>query len=532
MCDLTNIVRILQAMCRRVGTPRALTVSLLIEAGEWEQLTRLSVNPYDYQKPEDFARDQLVTEWLRKFEGLPAGLDLHASAVESFQKAEVDCFWTNERLSPFLAGLGLTEQENLIRPFISKVRQEIREILGPLPKRLNGRHGPGATYSDKGKQATVPDKFSSVPTLTPSVSSLLGFWDDRWCKINNERGGRLNYVRGNRFTSVPKDSRKKRGICIEPSLNVWFQLDVGSALRKRLKEKRGLDLDEGQVEHRLLACNGSLHEGSWSTIDLSSASDTVAYNLVKLLLPYEWFSLLDSLRSPYTEIGGKWVKLEKFSSMGNGYTFELETLLFFAIVKVASGGDYVKVYGDDIIVNQKHEREVLSALRYFGFTPNPKKTFFHGLFRESCGGDFMDGVNVRAPYLKGAPDSPPAWISLLNSLMRWVGNDPLRWAVVKDAWHIGLAQIPTCYRFFGPEALGDVVIHPPLGADDRRTAWERDGITWWKCLLPISRKRVGFKYFTPDVVMAAILYGAAADSRGFVPRDPVEGFKIGRVAYS
>ena len=147
---------------------------------------------------------------------------------------------------------------------------------------------------------------------------------------------------------------------------------------------------------------------------------------MKLFLPEDWFEVLDALRSPMThvrdDVVGKeaWVRLEKFSSMGNGFTFELETLLFAAITEVtcdnadARLGSGIWVYGDDIIYPSVHASAVASALRWCGFIPNKTKSFSTGPFRESCGGDYFLARNVRSYYIKDNPHEPSDWIRSLS----------------------------------------------------------------------------------------------------------------------
>lgn len=533
--DLRDVVKVLSALCTAVGTPRALAVNLLAINGEWDQLVMMTVDPKHYSDPERYFGDRQVTDFVRKMKNLPITVDLHKAAVTTFFKCEAMCYKSNERLAPFThpGSLYLDDTDARIKSgFLSRVRAEIREILGPLPARLLGRLGPGATFSDKGRSVTVPHKFSSVPSLTRSVAPYLKYWDDQWNKIHNERGGVLDYVRGNRFTSVPKDSVKNRGICIEPALNLWFQLSVGSIIRRRLKQKRGICLDSGQDLHRQTACRAS-RDGTLATLDLSNASDTVCRNLVKLLLPSDWFSLLDDLRSPFTNVEGNWHRLEKFSSMGNGFTFELETLLFYAIARASCPEGDILCYGDDMIIPSSSFRDVVAALEFLGFEVNRLKSFGSGPFRESCGGDFFNGTVVRPYYLKEIPDGPEKWIAVANGLFRaglCSELDSPRFRVVREARDLALRAIPsTIRRCRGPSALGDVVIH------DNEAKWNykvTHGIRWFKAWIPVSRRRVPWHLFTGPVQLAAILYGVGADHVGVIPRDSVSGYREGRVAYS
>jgi hypothetical protein len=159
-----------------------------------------------------------------------------------------------------------------------------------------------------------------------------------------------------------------------------------------------------------LAREGSIN-GDLVTLDLSNASNTVALMLVYHLMSEDWFNLLDLLRTSQVEYKGVQIDLEMFSSMGNGFTFELESLIFYAIAltvaaKVGRETGFpidtskISVFGDDIIVPKRMDRELRLTLKLFGFQVNNKKSFSQGPFRESCGVDYFLGVNIRPFYKK------------------------------------------------------------------------------------------------------------------------------------
>jgi hypothetical protein len=459
--------------------------------------------------------------------------------------------------------------------FVVECRKEVDRLLGSRPPTLlEGRFGPGATMSDKSQASTVPDKMSSLPTLTPNAWPHLFPWSGTmWASASASLGNSPSFIRGNAFFSVPKTALTRRGCAKEPSVNGFYQLGLGRVMKKRLLS-RGINLAEGQDIHRLRAKSAS-RDGQLATIDLSSASDTVCVNLVKLMLNPKWFELLDSLRSPYTLVGGKWVRLEKFSSMGNGYTFELETCLFAAIAHTACRGEVTYgrdflVYGDDIIVPVRFAKDVISALKFFGFTPNEKKTFSEGSFRESCGGDFFDGVGVRPFSLEKDPDEPQKLISLANGIRRMARQDgapPSRWLGLRRSWFKCLDLLPlTVRRCRGPEALGDVVIHDEEDRWDTR--WRDNCIRYVRCYRPAQYRVIGWEGWAHDVQMAAALYRVSVtqesrdengltfiakakrpnhgrivtahaaktdpslDPRGIIPRDGVTGYKVGWVPFS
>jgi hypothetical protein len=423
------------------------------------------------------------------------------------------------------------------------MRSWIKDVLGPVPRELNPRFGPGATYGDVGRYITVPDKMSSRPTTTSEARCILPLWyETAWGRAlvsSYPSHSDPEVVLGNRFTTVRKDALKDRGIAIEPSINVGYQLALGSIIRGRLFAKTGIDLDRGQEFHRWLAKEAS-RTGSHATIDLSNASDTVARILVMLLLPRGWYDLLNTFRSPYTLVKGEWVYLHKFSSMGNGFTFELESLIFSAIVAFAchvhgenmDNGRNATVYGDDIILPVKASGTALALLRWLGFQPNKQKTFVDGPFRESCGGDYFNGKAVRPHYIKEEPDEPAKWITLANGIRRLGHQDPysdFRWSTPWRAWLRALDAIPSdIRRNRGPEDLGDLVIHDSREfwsvRTDPRNPGSKQLRTWQPC-----RTIVKWHNWKPEIVLAAALYGGR--SEGVSPRGGVSGYRHRWTAY-
>jgi hypothetical protein len=553
-----QVVRIVTSLCRNAGSPKSLAVEILLRNGEFAQLQELRVRPQDYECPEKYWRDAVCVDMLRKCD-LETTVDREAAAVATFVACEQQNAASNVRLSRYLDESLLLEEPSdvAVYDFICRMRKDIQSTLGALPDHLTPRFSGGATYADSGKLTTIPDKMSSTPTITSGARVLLPFWHETmWSKnLVTERPHRSDplTVRGNIFFTVPKDGTKFRGCCKEASINVALQLDAGRVMKTRLR-RIGIDLKAGQATHRTLAQAASV-DGKKATIDMSNASDTVCRVLPKLVLPESWYELLNSLRATHTEITGvgrpgvtNWVRLEKFSSMGNGFTFELETVIFSAIARTVvsiHGGDPVEVscYGDDLIVPTDHYREVMAALRMFGFTPNMKKTFGEGPFRESCGGDFFSGVPVRAHYLESLPDEPQHWISLANGLRRvsHVPGDPRRsqerWEFVRKAWFMAQDPIPSdIRRCRGPECLGDIVIHdhPNTWSHvdvrklvDHDPSWDQQYI---HAYVPVPNV-LPWHHWLPAVQLASCTLGLP--SQGVTPRKSgdidVSGYRIGKV---
>jgi hypothetical protein len=209
-------------------------------------------------------------------------------------------------------------------------------------------------------------------------------------------------VEMNAVDFVPKNWKTHRMIAKEPTHALPLQLAVDSFL-KRLLRKWGIDLSS-QERNQDLARQGSI-DGSWATIDLKGASDTVAISLAAWLLPWDWYDFIVSIRStlyraPWQSAPQRYAKL---SSMGNGYTFALETLFFTAACRAVGSRDHA-VYGDDIVIRTEFVSDLLRLLKFMGFTVNEEKSFVNpnSRFRESCGGDYYQGRRVTPFYLRDA----------------------------------------------------------------------------------------------------------------------------------
>jgi len=290
-----------------LSCPRALTLAILARYGEWEAIVTMDLNPALYAEPESYLRAAQAHAFLAKLPDIPmSGPDeRRAAAIAKWRQGELECARSNARLTPYLYnGPFQSLSEIRIAEFFSDVKKLVKTTLGRPPTLIEGRFGPGSTVSD-GYGSVVPDKISSVPTYTPHAWPWLVNWFS--CGLGSvraESGRPPARVRGNQFFTVPKNCKTDRACAKEPSINVYYQLGLGGAVRRRLS-KVGLDLDHGQDLHRALAREGSL-TGRWATIDLSNASDTVSKVLVKLLLPSDWYELLHSSdpRVPSSRVHG------------------------------------------------------------------------------------------------------------------------------------------------------------------------------------------------------------------------------------
>lgn len=180
---------------------------------------------------------------------------------------------------------------------------------------------------------------------------------------------------------------------------------------------------------------------------------------MQLLLPPDWYELLSALRSPVTQIDGEEHRNAMFSSMGNGFTFELESLLFYVLARATAYfrgiAGVISVYGDDIIVPTEMAEDLVWVLKFFGFQTNPEKSFWNGSFRESCGGHYDNGVDITPFYIREPVDNVLAVIAVANALRRWVFQDYSppegKMAIVcldseaEEIWRWLKSLVPSCF---------------------------------------------------------------------------------------
>lgn len=201
----------------------------------------------------------------------------------------------------------------------------------------------------------------------------------------------VSIVRGSRFSRVPKNNVDDRPINIEPLGNVMVQRQIGVGIRNLLKKVLHIDLKSLQHTHR------NRIKSSIATIDLKNASDAISTALVEFLFP-SWF--VEKLHKARCDMvygfDGEYHMPKKISSMGNGFTFELMTLILTALCRVLD--DKATVFGDDIIVSKEVAPSVVSHLESVGFVVNKDKSFLSGPFRESCGGNYHDDEGYIESY--------------------------------------------------------------------------------------------------------------------------------------
>lgn len=376
----------------------------------------------ELQFTDDLAAFFQIQALFSKQKNLDLGVDKSLACKESFFLSEDDCRKANIRISE-------NNPPSTVACVIHYAQQLISELLfrefpdgPPMIEDCDPVFGPGTNTSLRNSgpfnlRKKLGAKLSCSPNSIPIIGSMLEALPLLVAlNVVDESDDRVTAsvsIEAAQYDEVAKNWKTFRGMVVETPLSGMYQRCYGTFIRDALF-RDGCNLKD-QSFNQVKACKASLvaydtylDEEAVVTCDKTRASDCMANEAVWLLLPYQWAARLDELRSPVVVFPDKSiVKLEKFSSMGNGFTFELESLLFWGILKGAMRHAKVKptvfnhgVYGDDVIIPAKAFRIYKETIEWLGFSINKEKTFLRGYFRESCGHDYFFGYNVRGFYLK------------------------------------------------------------------------------------------------------------------------------------
>lgn len=304
-----------------------------------------------------------------------------------------------------------------------------------------------------------------------------------------------------RVVQVPKTLKSPRTISVEPSYMMLMQQSVARPLMAYLESGRfryGSIRFTDQTVNRDLARIGSI-DGSLSTIDLKDASDLVSYDVVKRMFRQcpTFFDFIDACRSRRAQLpDNSSITLKKFASMGSALCFPIEAMTFFTIVMMSlvrqSGRSLSKgllhelsakvaVYGDDIILPTQTAVGVMEDLQSFGLKVNREKSFYTGLFRESCGGDYYMGHDVTPAYCRRWAGTDVAfdsgalasYVSLSNQLYvrgLWNATQYIRDYVQRRAGPIPRTRVPV-----GVQSFASCLYDTGLRWDKDRSGWRVKG---------------------------------------------------------
>lgn len=404
-----------------------------------------------------------------------------------------------ERLSTLPTG-SFKELDGVLDSCAQIARYIVAVALGSRdPREILPRHGPGAVATgergpEKAKFTEIIERLERVYPFMEYMKFNLTHVSDTWdTPLTSRESGTAKVV------LVPKDSRGPRLISCEPLSNQWIQQ---GQMRVMVDALEAHPLTRGQVNFRDQSINGKLALRSslsreFATLDMKDASDRVSWALVELLFPENWKEALFASRSPNTKLpNGSIVQLKKFAPMGSAVCFPVEALCFFAL---AVGAVYCKqlrieqgslsltagkiridkrrlrkiastifVYGDDIVCRTEDCGSIQTYLANFDLKFNEAKCCIAGHFRESCGVDAFQGVNVSPTRFRvharsylPTPQALVSWVEYSNSLFEkgyWRAGEYIKdW--IQETW-----PIPTLYTPDGTSAArkGGIFFYRPF----------------------------------------------------------------------
>ena len=507
-------LRMCHALLEELDCPRSLAIHILIKYEEWDQVAvGLPLEAEWFCDAESFFRAYQATKLLSKADFLPTTFDKRAVALGRFESAEAQCLETNRRWRSWLEGRSITIDPDVDR-VISTTRRRIHSILRRFPyERLleHCRWGPGATTSIRNPRTSVYEKYLEPVTGSGPCLTLFGSFVDQVPLWRSLQRGAYCVSDGNKVVLVPKDAKTLRSIAAEPSFDSFVQLGIGQLMREGLT-RNGVHL-ESQEMNRDLARYGSL-TGKVATIDLSMASDTLAKVVVDALFPADWLLAMKATRSPHWRMGRESGVYQKFSSMGNGYTFETETILFLATAQAVAqelGLPWweVTAYGDDLTIGVEGADLLIRSLAFLGFSVNASKSYDKGVFRESCGKDYFLGCNVRPYFVRSLLRDVRDCVKFHNGISHLPIPLPRTTAKL-------LRMVAPNNRFFGPRSLGDTVFYSsaPRGwwkpASKRYPMYEGYIVRHWV----FKPEKERFRFYE-SAVLASLHSNAVAPTLGF-----------------
>lgn len=440
-------------------------VKKLLDSSDWHSIVDYRID-YGRDSVTELSNLRQALAFFTKLEQLPLGVDKEAAAFTKFTEAEAQCLETNRRLRSARRPGGIQTPSRVASVFYTAQRK-IANVLGDVPSldQLKCAFGPGANTSISARASSARWKLDAKPTcsveLVPALEPVLRCFPS-YCECHRTfKTGLVAQLEDHcdniavdveinlgKLQFVPKNAKTYRSIVVEPMLNSLMQKGIGSWISKRLR-RAGIDIATQSERNKKLAQRSSF-DGSLATIDLSSASDTISQEIVEELLPYDWVSFLRNFRTGTVTYRGTPITLEKFSSMGNAYTFELETLIFWALawacasIERCDASETVS-YGDDILLPTGAVPLLHEVLDWAGFSVNLDKSFWSGPFRESCGGDYFNGIDIR-PYYQKDLVSGRSLFTLYNFYVR---------SLQLEAAAMVLECIPQTLRLWGPDGYGD-----------------------------------------------------------------------------
>lgn len=430
--------------------------------------------------PDWFYSEQFFTNLLNKNPYVDTHYDPEYEARRVFREMEERCVGLDKRFDTLLSIPNM-------RSMLERWSFHVRKLMGPVAFG-DFPFSSGATTSVKTGNTPI-DRISDGEITYELFEFIMSFGPPpRDFYFHNKMkfgSARLEFV--------PKTAKTHRVICIEPSYNAGFQRGIGLYLSKRLK-RFGINLSTAPDTHAFFAMWASMF-GDFTTDDLTSASHLIYIKLVEFLVSPDWYVVLKATRSSTYKDKDMSFDLHHFMPNGNGYCFELETIIFQAMLRACAERvgitDFsdILTFGDDLLYPTKMTNVVRAVCKNIGFITNVDKSFSNGFFRESCGGDYLNGHYIRPIYLKSGLSNSFEKTCFANRILEGFPNGlPYN---IRRFWVLLVRSIPASERLWGPRWMGNVVLHDRHNRPDRRVnrGKYRDTI---KVFVPKPRETTNF----------------------------------------
>lgn len=299
-------------------------------------------------------------------------------------------------------------------PFYRTARQYVGSVIYRINwSEIVPAHGPGSVYpprrpTEKSRFRTLYQSIVQKYPFDQYFCGLPTFWSDTMGTTGDKILECRQEIRA-RLTAVPKDSRGPRLICVHPAEAIWIQQGQRRLLESAITRS---PLTRGRIDFTDQTVNGNLamlssKSRDFCTLDLKEASDRISCDLVKFLFGEFAYDYISCSRAESIQLlSGRVRQLKKWAPMGNAMCFPVQSLVFFALVRAGIRCHYgvncsdIYVFGDDILFPSKYYEGAIRGLVRAGLVPNMNKTFRKGLFRESCGVDAYNGVDVTPLRMK------------------------------------------------------------------------------------------------------------------------------------
>lgn len=338
------------------------------------------------------------------------------------------------------------------------------ERIAERPQHGKGRVSNLKRDESKFSFADWPRKLDlTFPYDRYAVSDLM---DAQHAENEHSEGFLRNFEAPSKLIAVPKTMSGPRLIGSEPNYHQWIQQLIRAQLESRIKGTvlRNCVSFGDQSPNRALALQGS-RDGSITTVDLKSASDRLSCWTIERALRGN-LTLLDRIHASRT----RWMRnaindaftslvLKKCFTQGSACTFPVQTIVYsmisIAAVLITEGrtvskwsitraARQVRVFGDDIVVPTTALPKLRCLLGFLQLSVNSNKTFSKGKFRESCGQDAYDGVDVTPARVKRFSPNPSHEVA--QSMIEASNNFYKRGMWHTASWlqsHLGKFKLPT-----------------------------------------------------------------------------------------